>query len=386
MPFVLRPVAFVAVGLTVIFSTLMLLIPHFAPDTAVLSYTVALPDRQDAIWLMDIQSGLSYFSGVATRMGSLTNWSPDGTMVVSLEYDADQTAVRLSNLQTGRDHSFPVRVPRGLPYWSPDMTRLMYYSAALAGTTILIDLTNGHETPFLINNTTQQMLWLSDERVLVKALPPAGGGNAAEQPNIYLVDITTEDVDLLARDLDIRFLTATDPPTQVFYLLNNQLFIAPLDALEEAQFLMTVDTGNVLSAYFRPPDQEQLVVSIADEVSQQVYLVNIHTGEVELFQEGSISRAFLPTVSWSADGSALATIQTRTAQSSTVNITQNGQEAQTFVINTEIAKLDWSPNNRYILVYPSDPFDNAYYIIDVETGSVRLMDTVMRLSWQPEGE
>ncbi len=386
MPFVLRPVAIAAVLFTVIFSTLMFLIPQFAPDTAVLSYTVASPDRQEAIWLMDIQSGLSYFSGVSTRMGSQTNWSPDGTMIVSLEYDADQTAVRLSNLQTGRDHSFPVRVPRGLPYWSPDMTRLMYYSAALAGTTIVVDLTTGHETPFLMNNTTQQMLWLSDERALVKAFPPVGGRNAAEQPNIYLVDITTEHVELLARDLNIRLLAATDSPTQVVYILNDQLFIAPLDTLEEGQFLMTVDAGNVLSAYFRPPDQDQLVVSIADEVFQQVYLINIHTGEAMLFQEGSVSRAFLPTVTWSSDGNGLATIQERSTQSSTVDITQTGQEEQTFVINTEIARLDWSPNNRYLLVYPSDPFDNAYYIIDVDAGSVRLLDTVMRLSWQPEGE
>lgn len=382
----MRLLTIVAVGFTFIFATLMFLIPPLAPETSVLSYTVPAPDRQEAIWLMDIRSGLSYSTGITYRNGNYPQWTPDGKSISVINFFTTPTTLDIVYFDGRAPQSFPIQTNQLGANLSQDGTKALYRSAAADGSLIIVDLITGEETTLVSDLPVIAGRWMNDgEHIIVNA--NSEGRFASTAPNsLYRVDANTGDVETLFENFTSSFSVMTDEPFQLIYVWERGLYIAQVgDTPEEARLITTFDAPTVRSLYLHPTHDNQVIVALSNQGTQEVWSVDINTGERELLHEFETSESLLLTLLYSPDGNTMVKLVEWSAQSSIFTLSQAGQPDYDITLQGEYQWLRWSPDGRYLVIYTNLNATDNFYLVDVADHSVTLLDVSLFpwLMWQP---
>ena len=386
---VMRLFAAVAVALIVFFTALISLIPSFAPETAVLTYTVPVPDRTQDIWLMDARNGASYFTGVTYRFGNYLQWSPDGNIISTINFFNTPTTLDVVYLNGGAPRSFPLQTSSPGGNISPDGTKFVYRSAASDGSLNVIDLLTGEETTLVADLPVTGGSWLPDGETLLLSTNPEGSFSPIGSDSLYTVALSTGVITPLFEDFTSDFSTMIYDPFQLIFAQGSELFIAQVgETPDEARLITTFDAPTIRSMVLHPAQDDQLVVTVSNQGVQETWLVNINNGERELLHEFETSQSLLPTIRWSPDGRMLVRVMAFTTQVSTFLISSDERPDFTFTLQGEYGWLRWSRDGRFLAVYTTLNSADTYYLLDTVDNSVKRLDVdvLPNLMWQPEGE
>ena len=370
----LRLIAVPAIILTVLFSVMMSFIPSFAPETSALSYYELTPDREQAIYLRDVRSGLSYFTGLVTRSGNFSMWSADGTTIATL--NSFPGSLDILDLTTGYKQSYPLRAPNGFVEWINHPKKIAYSSAIDRGSLMIYDRETGEEQSYLLENAIRWMRWIPDSESLIVSASPQSDDRAM---SLYAIDLTTNDIRLLIEDFNGSTFEVLNHPLRIIYYAGNQVIVYSPDDPDAENQQITFADGDI-SAMGLMPDMQNVIVYTS---MGETWLVDVETHQRELFREAPTENGASPAL-WSPDGELYATLQRENDNNSTIQIVRRGEQVD-LIFNEPLSRLMWSPDSRYLLA--TSLYTAPVTLIDTTNGNVEIMEnTYNALFWQPEGE
>lgn len=373
-----RILAIPATILIVLFAALMIIIPQFAPDTAVLSTYEVTPDREQAIYLMDVRSGLSYFSGLVTRPGNFSMWSVDGETIATVKNNPFPATFDLIDLTTGERQSYPMQAPNGSVEWQGHPTKIAYSSSLDRGSLMIYDRETGEEHAYLPENAIRWMGWLPDSDTLIVNAAPQTGTTIS---TLYAIDSVTNEVTRLQSDLNAYFFDIIDNPLRILYTDDNQLMTFSPDTPDDVHAMITLDEGDAFGLQTLPSGEHQVIVQTTN---QEIWKVDLATGERELLYDAATDgEAYYE--SWSPDGEISIIRLEANDTSTTLRIVREGSDQMDITIPARLAQMRWSPDSRYLIApSPSQQFYSSVYLIDTLTGHYQTVDQAFaNLFWQP---
>lgn len=375
-----RPLSNVTIALTVIFVVVILLIPQFAPDTAVLSYYEITPEWKQAIHLLDVSRGLTSFSGLVTSLGSgnFSLWSTDGETIATMSLNPPAT-FDLLDLTTGERQSYPMQSPAGAIEWQSHPTKFGYQSILNDGSLIVLDRETGQENGFFENVNVNWMHWLPESDTLIVMVTD----KRSRISTLYEIDLTTNDITLLRENFVATHLEVLDDPFRILYSTSNQLITFSPDAPDDETILMTLDEAEFSGWYHLPATANTWIFYTS---LRETWQLNMQTSDLQRIgdaPENADSWRVYP----SPDGSSLATLDRLSDTANTIHITRDGEQIDVAIPDSVVSLL-WSPDGRYILApTPSNSFISIMYLVDTESDQVKILDQVfVNLFWQPAPE
>lgn len=371
-----RILAIPATILIVLFAALMIIMPQFAPDTAVLTYYEITPEREQAIYLLDVQSGLSYFSGLVTRPGNFSMWSADGETLATVRVNPSPPILDLLNITTGDHQIYPLQSPAGAIEWQSHPTKFGYQSTMNDGSLIVLDRETGEENSFFENVNVNWMHWLPESDTLIVMVTD----KRSRIGTLYEIDLTTNDITLIRENFVATHLEVLDDPFRILYSTSNQLITFSPDAPDDETILMTLDEVEFSGWYHLPATANTWIFYTS---LRETWQLNMQTSDLQRIgdaPENADSWRVYP----SPDGSSLATLDRLSDTANTIHITRDGGQIDV-AIPDSVASLLWSPDGRYILApTPSNSFISIMYLVDTESQDVKVVDRVsVNLFWQP---
>ncbi|MEQ8675645.1 MAG: WD40 repeat domain-containing protein [Aggregatilineales bacterium] len=364
----LRRFFIVGLVLSGLFAGLIALMPAFAPETAILAVNVPRPDYQQDIWLLDVQRGISYFTNIYARYDNYAVWSEDGKSITMVDLYGSNN-LYINDLESGEQRIIPLKQPHSVLLISS--SRIVYYSGLNNGSLIVLDPEMWEEQIVSWNNMSIFDVITEEDTIFVLA-----SVNNNISVNIYAIDLTETTITLLSTDIDLplgisRMILYLD---EIIYFSGNQIFAISRHTPENIRTIATLPVQEIFSIRSVPSNSHQILASTG---YPQTWLIDVETGESELFEENRVLVEFSP------DGETL--LSSRRVQSGTIiEVTRHGQHRE-IPVNDQLVWLKWSPDSRYLATCSPYDLSNTCYLVDTEEGTVEVMNVPLPLSlnWQP---
>ena len=273
--------------------------PALARDDSRLAFSTVrfTPD----IWELDVPTGELRQVTSAASDEDFAHLSPDGeSLVVQSDRGGDTQALWTVSL----DGEFLERIttgkePAGTPRWSPDGDRIAYHTDVGDRSVIVIGAPGGVSTTEVATVAAPAALsapvWSPDGNRLAWYL-----GDRARS-SVWVTDIGGEPLELTPGDGLRAFPTWSPDGRQIAFHHEvggpRQIWVVPAEGGEARP--ITRDDIEYSHPQWSPVDPDRILVVIEHE---NLGLVSVSTGEVELITEFDQSTTLVDYPSWSADG------------------------------------------------------------------------------------
>jgi Tol biopolymer transport system component len=274
-----------------------------------------------------------------TRIDSSLNQVPPRLFVADV---ASATAVPLVDLVSPNGCVLPF--PR--PQWSPDGTKIALASRSVC----LVDVASGQLTEIVPPSNVADATWSPDGQRLAVTMAASDGGPSGR---VFVVGVDGQGLVEIARQNEWIHNLAWSPLGDLIALAvgadEGRLLVVNSDGSGLRSLAQGVEGGLAWSR-----DGRRLAVSLADQSSSSsdpnIYSVNVDDGATTRLTEVA---AWEYSPAWSADGSAIAFVSRRDAQSGIFAVHPDGSLTTLIPSHGEPPEAFLGPDRRLIVPAPA---------------------------------
>jgi Tol biopolymer transport system component len=322
---------------------------RLVPDGGELAYVTAR-DGNFEVYLLDINTTLTYNLSRNSSRDDSPSWSPDGERLAFVSYRDGNAQVYTADPSTGAIQPITTAKANNLnPTWSPDGSQLAYVSNSGGQWLIYVvdaDCSRDCDAQKRAlrasfpagRNTFGRVAWSPDGVTIGATISVPGGGMA-----IHLIDVATGDLTTLNTSL--------------------------------------IDTRLSWSA-----DSRRILYASIFDRNTEVYAVDVHSGEAHnLSQTGSHDG----TPSWSPDSQQVVFESNRNGTSEIYRSDAAGGVVQQLTTLGSSSRPLWSPDGEWVLFESKQEGDFDIYVIRTDGSGLRRLThggSDDRLAvWRPGG-